>query len=70
MIDCGCLQCDSACVDDIGVASIRYSTLEVIAIAATVPQGRNWDDGEELDLAEGRLEKVHAMEDRAKSKRV
>lgn len=31
---------------------------------------RNWDDDEELDLVEGRLEKVHVMEDRAKSKRV
>lgn len=31
---------------------------------------RKWDDGEERDLVEGRLEKVHVMEDRAKSKRV
>lgn len=31
---------------------------------------RNWNDDEELDLFEGRLEKVRAMEGRAKSKRV
>lgn len=31
---------------------------------------RKWDDDEERDLVEGRLEKVHAMEDRARSKRV
>lgn len=31
---------------------------------------RNWNDDEELDLFEGRLEKVRAMEVRAKSKRV
>lgn len=31
---------------------------------------RNWDDEEEHDLEEGRLEKVSAMEDRAKTKRI
>ena len=31
---------------------------------------RNWSDDEEQDLAEGRLEKVHVMENRARSKKV
>ncbi|KAJ0114471.1 hypothetical protein J7T55_010861 [Diaporthe amygdali] len=31
---------------------------------------RNWDDDEEQDLVEGRLERVHVMEDRARSKQV
>lgn len=31
---------------------------------------RNWDDEEEHDLVEGRLEKLNEMEDRAKTKRV
>lgn len=31
---------------------------------------RDWNDDEELELVEGRLEKVHVMEDRARIKRV
>jgi hypothetical protein len=31
---------------------------------------RDWNDDEELDLIEGRLEKLYIIEDRARSKKV